>query len=419
MGSFDRIDHAALLQKLNTMPTFRRAIKAWLKAGVMDGPDLFPTEEGAPQGGVISPLLANIALHGLESFARVAPPSWTDKRGQPMVWTPTVVRYADDFVILHDNLQAVEEVQAGIAVWLSDMGLELKPSKTRIAHTLYEHEGETPGFDFLGFHVCQFPVGKTHAGKLPQRGKGPTKRIGFEAAIRPSKESMRRHDATLKKIIRSHRAVAQAGLIRHLNPVIRGWTKYFSAVPSYREFRKLDFQLYAKLRRWGLRRHSNKSGKWVAMKYWRLEHGTWTFGTKDGMALYDHVQTPYRPHAKVRLDASPFDGDWSYWATRLGKHPELPLRVAKLLKRQQGMCAWCGLYFRMEDQWEVDHIVPQGSPHRGPSTYANLQLLHQHCHDQKTARDRQAVGVHDTNQATEEPDDGKLSRPVLKSGGAG
>src|SRR5438552_10991457 len=101
MGSFDRIDHAALLQKLNTMPTFRRAIKAWLKAGVMDGPDLFPTEEGAPQGGVISPLLANIALHGLESFARVAPPSWTDKRGQPMVWTPTVVRYADDFVILH------------------------------------------------------------------------------------------------------------------------------------------------------------------------------------------------------------------------------------------------------------------------------------------------------------------------------
>src|SRR5579883_256590 len=157
---FDRINHQALLNKLHTFPTLRRAIRAWLKAGVLEGKELFPTPEGTPQGGVISPLLANIALHDLETAVRAAFPS--RKAGHPSAWKPLVVRYADDFVVMHEDLAVIERVQQIANAWLADIGLELKPSKTRITHTLRVHSGNV-GFDFLGFHVRQFPVGKTRS----------------------------------------------------------------------------------------------------------------------------------------------------------------------------------------------------------------------------------------------------------------
>ena len=149
---FDRINHQALLAKLHTCPAMRRAIRAWLKAGVMDGAALFPTTEGTPQGGVASPLLANIALHGLAEAIRAPFPQGNGKA------KPLVVRYADDFVILHHDLAVIEETQRLASAWLAGMGLELKPSKTRITHTLHAHDGQR-GFDFLGFTVRQFPVG--------------------------------------------------------------------------------------------------------------------------------------------------------------------------------------------------------------------------------------------------------------------
>jgi RNA-directed DNA polymerase len=127
---YDRINHQALLEKVNTSPTVRRQLKAWLKAGVMDDGKLFPTEEGVPQDGTISPLLANIALHGLETFIVKKFPR-NDKRRAPLV-----VRYADDLVVFHADLQVIEECQLSISEWLRGMGLELKPSKTRITHTL-------------------------------------------------------------------------------------------------------------------------------------------------------------------------------------------------------------------------------------------------------------------------------------------
>ena len=156
---FDRIDHAALLAKLRTFPTLRRAIRGWLNAGVMDHGALFPTEEGTPQGGAISPLLANVALHGLETAVRAAFP-----RQEPLV-----VRYADDFVVLQEDLAVIERAQAVTNAWLAEMGLELKPSKTRITHTLVEHE-EHVGFDFLGWTVRQFPV---PGGQDPPEQAGP------------------------------------------------------------------------------------------------------------------------------------------------------------------------------------------------------------------------------------------------------
>src|SRR5438552_2127550 len=148
---FDRIDHAALVAKLRTTPTLRRAIHGWLKAGVLDGTALFPTEAGTPQGGPLSPLLANIALHGLETHLRAAYPRARYQEGRVhWGWQPVVVRYADDFVVLHEDVRVIEQVRHRAAQWLASVGLELKPAKTRISHTLTPYEGHV-GFDFLGF----------------------------------------------------------------------------------------------------------------------------------------------------------------------------------------------------------------------------------------------------------------------------
>jgi RNA-directed DNA polymerase len=177
----------------------------------------------------------------------------------------------------------------------------------------------------------------------------------------------------------------------------------------------LDCLIYQKLRRWAKRRHPRKTWKWVSSKYWRLETGKWDFATKDGVRLYRHSRTPIVRHIKVKGSKSPYDGDWGYWASRLGRHPELPKRVAVLLKWQKGRCAHCGLYFRYDDQPEVDHIVPRVLG--GKDGYINWQLVHRHCHDQKTAGDGSLAvrGTRDKRQTAEEPDEGKLSRPVLKT----
>ncbi len=141
MGSFDNINHEALVKKLSTYPQLAQAVKAWLQAGALDGDVFVETPSGTPQGGVISPLLANIALHGMETAIIGAYPS-----GQH----PHVVRYADDFVVLHPTEEGVRKAQVRAATWLADMGLEMKASKTRIAHTLHPINGQA-GFDFLGF----------------------------------------------------------------------------------------------------------------------------------------------------------------------------------------------------------------------------------------------------------------------------
>lgn len=182
---FDHIDQESLLNKLNTFPTIRRQVRAWLKAGVMDGKQLFPTSEGTPQGGVISPLLANIALHGLENRIKQAFPrrkiGQRENGSQINSAVPDVMRYADDFVILHEDITVVQRCREIISDWLKGMGLELKPSKTRMTHTLTALEGEKPGFNFLGFNIRQFPVGKHQSGDNTY-GKA----LGFKTIITPS-----------------------------------------------------------------------------------------------------------------------------------------------------------------------------------------------------------------------------------------
>jgi RNA-directed DNA polymerase len=383
---FDRIDQPALLRKLHTAPTFRRAIRAWLQAGVMDGPTLFPTKEGVPQGGVLSPLLANVALHGLETAITMAFPrrhnQWQGDRVRREAWKPRVVRYADDFVVLHQDLAVIEQAQQIASTWLADLGLELKPSKTRIVHTLETHAEQPPGFDFLGFTVRQFRAGQTHTAWSTGTTATP---LGFQTLIRPSKAAMHQHAAHLRTMVHGHQTATQAALIAQLNPRIRGWSAYYRTVAASDAFRTMDEKVYHQLRRWAKRRHRDKSGHWIASKYWRLETGTWTFGVKDGPRLRKHSEARIWRHVKVRGRKSPYDGDWSYWAARLGHHPSLPPWMAQLLHQQGGRCAWCGLYFNAEDHWEIDHIIPVAAG--GREFRNNQQLLHGHCHDEKTTWD--------------------------------
>ena len=149
---FDRISHEALLRKLNAMQPVTRLVRAWLKAGIVDGNEMIFPEAGTPQGGVISPLLANVALHGLEAIAQAAP-----RKDRAIL-----IRYADDLVILCADLETLIKLKEVAEEWLATMGLRFKPSKTRIPHTLNEHE-RNAGFDFLGFNVRQSVLGKTHA----------------------------------------------------------------------------------------------------------------------------------------------------------------------------------------------------------------------------------------------------------------
>ncbi len=464
---FDKIDHNKLLAKLQTYPELERQIKAWLSSGVIDK-SWSATEEGTPQGGVISPLLANIALHGMEleikKYAETLKPRYgngnikskRDKRRQL-----SLIRYADDFVILHQDLDVIRKCKSIIEKWLKDIGLELKPSKTRISHTVYEYDGNT-GFDFLGFTIRQFPVGKHHSGKCNGRI------LGFKTITKPSKEKIKAHVEKLGKVIDKHKASSQIALIRELNPIIRGWANYYRTVCSKKVFSYCDHILYQQLKRWAERRHTKKGRKWVKKKYWHSrDKRNWIFGVKEKgeivFELAQHAKTPIIRHTKVKSGVSYFDGKSIYWATRMGNHPEMPLTKATLLKRQKGKCNHCGLYFKDGDVLEVDHIVPKSRG--GKDEYRNFQLLHRHCHDIKTATDGslenipideipseqlqliaenlyndrikegdgklstwefqvlRKVGlltcIHDKESVTEKPYEVKVSRTVLKTSGNG
>jgi RNA-directed DNA polymerase len=235
-------------------------------------------------------------------------------------------------VILHENLTVVQRCREIISEWLKGIGLELKPSKTRLVHTLNQHEECKPGFNFLGFHIRQFPTGKYTTGK-----NGHGKPLGFKTIITPTKEKCQAHHKQIAEVILAHRGASQKKLIGKLNPIVKGWANYYSTVSSKKAFSKLDDQLFDTLQNWAKRRHRNKGKKWIASKYWKTKGGdNWVFATKVGnidLRLHKHSSTPIKNYVKVKGESSPYDGNLIYWSSRMGKHPEMPQRTALMLKQ--------------------------------------------------------------------------------------
>lgn len=394
---FDKICHEELLRKMNTFSLAERVIRGWLKAGVMDGNNLSPTSEGTPQGGVISPLLANIALHGLETFILDQFPRIKD--GQS--WKPQLIRYADDFVVMHPHLEVVEKCQSLISEWLTQLGLELKPSKTQIVHTLNPVGEKKPGFDFLGFNIRSYPAGKTKS------GKNHNKLTGFYTLIKPSKANIKAQYRKIAEHIESLKAAPQKKVISDLNPAIRGWSNYYATVVSKETYSKLDALLFKKLWRWAKFRHPKKNKRWIANRYWHVSKGEgWKFG-EGGIKLLRHNETPIQRHTKVKGTASPYDGNWTYWSKRRGSYPGISTKVSTALKRQKGKCAECGLHFHSDDAIEIHH---KDGNHRN-NKMENLTAIHRHCHDRihgGNGNHSTGLSTHAKDQSGEEPDERKL-----------
>jgi RNA-directed DNA polymerase len=387
-GCFDNIDHEALLKKLNTFPKLTHLIHGWLKAGVLEGQEFSPTEEGTPQGGVISPLLANAALHGMEEIAKEG----FAKSGS--VEKPIVVRYADDFVILHSDKAELQRVAERVTTWLAEMGLQLSSKKTRTTHTLDRCEGNV-GFDFLGYTARQFRVGKTHTGKNTNRNP-----LGFKTIIRPSKEAIKRHTQEIGRKLRELRNAPQEAVISELNPIIRGWCNYHRWAVCSKAFCTCQYRVHTQLARWGQARHPGKTKAWVSKKYQKRIDGQTRFGMvikdKEGNSMPIYIRSHEETHAedwvKVRGEASPYDGNLLYWAKRLKQHPLANNDKAKLLKIQQWQCPRCGLYFKDGDVLEIDHSIPTALG--GKDNLNNKFVYHRHCHDEKTAEDMMLIAKH-------------------------
>jgi RNA-directed DNA polymerase len=389
---FDKINHDYLLSKLGCCSQHRRQIKQWLKAGVVDNGVFEDTSSGTPQGGVISPLLANIALDGMARLIEELYP----RKGRAV--KATLIRYADDFVVISPEIEIINQCKTALENWLKPIGLELKPEKTKICHTLraIEVNGQKvyPGFDFLGFTIRQFPVSKHKSGKTG----GGRRLIGHKTHIKPSAKAVKAHREVLKGVIKTHKTSPQATLISRLNPIIRGWSNYYSGVVSMETFGQMDYNIWLQLRAWTGSRCGKVSFKKLSNYFHkgtvkigngRERNEGWLFQTQDGLYLWKHTYTQITRHKLVKPEASTYDGNWSYWATRRGTSLEVPTRVAKLLKKQKGRCKRCGQDFVSEDLMEVDHIQPLSMG--GKDENQNLQLLHRHCHDEKTAEDIQNV----------------------------
>lgn len=385
-GCFDNIDQTALLAKLQTYPQLRRLIRGWLKAGILEGVEFSPTETGTPQGGPLSPLLANIALHGMQ---RAASSVCSKKKGQPIL-----IRYADDFVILHADREMLDQATEAVTGHLKSMGLWLSPKKTKVTHTLTEYDGNM-GFDFLGFSIRQFQVGKTHTGKNTQG-----KPLGYKTFITPSKEAIKRHTLKIKQQLRKRRNAPQKAVISTLNPIVRGWTNYHKWVVCIKAFRTCDHNTFLQIARWENARHQGKSKRWSRNRYTISIEGHPRLGTyvkdKEGkpkpVYLRYHTETHSQDYVKVKGQASPYDGNEIYWAQRLKHHPLMKSEKAKLLALQKGPCPRCGLYFRDGDILETDHSIPTALG--GKDNMGNKWVYHRHCHDEKTAEDMARIRAH-------------------------
>jgi RNA-directed DNA polymerase len=323
-GCFANISHNGLIQKCNTFPAMERQIKAWLKSDVMKG-NVFPkTELGEPQTAGISPLLANIALHGLETHIATKFSPYRTQTEMPQgkiaeICAARLIRYADYFVIIHAREEVILEAKEEVESWLAEMGLKLNESKTRICHTKEWYKGEKPGFDFLGFNIRTFDTGK-YQSETNVKGE----KLMLVTKIKPSTKSVRKFTTQVKKVLDESHNIAPELMIKRLSLLIRGWGNYFKIGSHSREtFEKLEFHHLHKLYlNWGRKRFSQHGIGYITRKiFHHSEESSSTFGWKDGSSKY-LVPTlygfRYTKYTKVQGTRSPYDGDWLYWMGKMG-----------------------------------------------------------------------------------------------------
>lgn len=366
-GCFDNIDHDWMLTHV---PMDRQVLRKWLKAGYVERASLFPTEMGTPQGGIISPTLANMVLDGLER--RLADRIRQRKSNGVVVYNPKInfIRYADDFVVTGDSAETLDRAKAVVVEFLAERGLELSPEKTRIVHI-------SEGFNFLGQNVRLY---------------------GDKVLIKPSKEALQRIYDKVRDIVQRNKAVEQCDLIRMLNPVIQGWVNYHRHAVSSVAFSKLDFLIWKLLWQWATRRHRGKGRKWIKQRYWRtLGPRTWTFATdvSDGdsvrtVSLVYATDTRIRRHVKVQAEVNPYSLRWeSYLAERHALQGANSLngraRLRRLWFAQDGLCPECGDPITRETGWQVHHAHRQVDG--GSEQFSNLRMLHPNCHRRLHAND--------------------------------
>jgi len=300
-GCFDHISHEWLMENI---PMDTQVLQKWLKCGFVDTKQLFPTEEGTPQGGTISPTLMNMTLDGLERLLKERLPTKQYFNGKTHFNKMNFVRYADDFIVTGESPEFLrEEVLPIIREFMAERGLQLSEEKTVITHI-------EDGFDFLGKNI------RKYNGKL---------------LIKPSKQSVSSLLKKVREIVKSNKSAKQDSLIRQLNPVIRGWVNNQRFVVSAEAFSKIDYQIYNCLWQWAKRRHKKKSRRWIAKKYWHcIGSRNWTFAAEKRskkrnkelsyFALEYATDTKIIRFKKIVAEANPFDARWNgYYEERDGE----------------------------------------------------------------------------------------------------
>jgi RNA-directed DNA polymerase len=382
-GAFDRISHDHLHAMIGQFPA-RDLIRAWLRAGVMDRGRWAPTEEGTPQGGVISPLLLNIALHGMEQAAGFRTDTVKGREHCAARGVPALIRYADDFVALCHSKDEAHRVKEDLVNWLAPRGLRFNEAKTQVVHL-------SQGFDFLGFSV---------------------RRHGEKTVIRPSKAACNRLRKTLRTEMRALRGANSGAVLKKFSPIVRGWTAYYRGCASFEVFCSMDHYMFKLLYKWAKRGHENRSGLWIKRHYFgrfnKSRRDNWVFGDrKSGAHLPKFAWTKYVRYIPVKQDASLDDPALiAYWRTRrrLKAPPPMDKSSLYLAFRQKGLCPLCRQALIDGAEYEPDnprewidwfaaskkalnkhHFVYRKDG--GTDQRTNLRLVHAECHRQHHAGD--------------------------------
>lgn len=387
-GCFDNLLHSFILSKLNTCPVIYDQISSWLEGKVIEpsGAIISPAK-GTPQGGVLSPLLANISLDGLENELLNHYEYRMTLRGHSVLYNQgkaTFVRYADDFIIAHSDLQFLQECITISEKFLAVRGLTISKEKSRILVTNKKHlcpnTDYTEGFDFLGFNFRVFD--RKYGGTKNNRGVPKP----FILYVTPSKKNLIKHYREIKQVVWKNKSKTQVDLIARLNPKIRGWAGYYQHVNSSKYFSDLDHKLWWLTFNWSLKRHSTKSKTWVLARYFHrfknVKHKFLTlWNERPSRILTNYSDTHIDKYFKCTARYTPYE------------FPDEPIKdlfqrntlSQKLYSKQKGICKVCGTLIVPRDKSEKHHLLPHGHSLRNSIKY--IWLIHTACHDQVHADD--------------------------------